>query len=263
MNIVEQALWRVKRVLSFASLVYSFVNALIALLAFSIVLSFFSISLVYALILTIPYFLYSYIRKHKKLGFGDVEERIPELEWRLRTSADNKERTDDVASSLHHDVMQRLSLVKASKFLSSKHMISKFATVFGLIVLLSFFYTQDITFKNTQSALADNPLGDISIPGNVDLEQFLGGSEEVPDELSGEETIPQYGDKEEILELSQMKGLVDIGEYDSNNQGKTFTKQSTGTSGNAVGSGNSQEKISDSQKSIVENYFKRINQKSP
>ena len=139
MNILEQALWRVKRVLSFASFIYSFVNAFIVFLIFSLVISFFSISAVYALIPTIPYFLYVYIQKHKKLGFGDVEERIPELEWRLRTSADNKERTDDVASSLHHDVMQRLNLVKASKFFSSKHMLSKFAAVLGLIILFSFF----------------------------------------------------------------------------------------------------------------------------
>ena len=258
MELVEGSLRKVKRVLHLTSLIYSVTSAAIAFLIFSVIFAFFSLSLFFAFIPAGIYFVYVHTKKTKAFGFGDVEKKIPELEWRLRTSADNKNRHDELASSLHRDVIQKVSLVKLSKFLSSKNMVYKFTAVVGLLFLLSFVQVKDVTLEEVQANIDGNAVTGFFNKQKGELEGFFEAGEEAPEDLFGESTVPQYGDKEELVKLSQMQGLVNVENYDPEGEGKEFTRKSTGVAGQAVGSGASGEKISEEDKDIVENYFKGI-----
>src|SRR3989344_4998313 len=138
MEILKQTLKQVKQILFFVSFFNSFVNSLIVLLLFTLLFFFFHLSWIYALIPFLGFLVFNTFRGMKRMGYYDVEKKIPDLEWRLRTSADNAEREDDVALDLHHDVLERLQQVSATRIMNKKQTVSKIATILGLCFLLAF-----------------------------------------------------------------------------------------------------------------------------
>tara|TARA_Y100000310_G_C20628758_1_gene787428 strand:+ start:364 stop:1152 length:789 start_codon:yes stop_codon:yes gene_type:complete len=257
MQIIEKSLHKVKRVLNLTRFLYSLISSAIIFLIFTILLKIFSLPIIYALLPGIIYFGYIHKKKKKQLGFGDVEEKIPELEWRLRTSADNKYRHDEIATSLHKDVMDNIQKVNIRTFLGSKNTLYKFTTIIGLILVLTFINVQGITTENLQPIIKDNKLTGFLIKQKDKLGTFLEEGKEAPEDLFGEKANLNYGDEEELLELNQMKGLVDVNNY-NDGEGKEFSKESSGTVGKALGSGNSNEKISDKNQELVDKYYKGI-----
>jgi len=259
MEIVEHALRKVKKVLRFTSFLYNFINTFLVFLLSAVFFVFFSWPLAYALLPAGGFFIYASYKKNKKLGFGDVEKKIPELEWRLRTSADNKYRHDELASSLHKDVMNKIKLVKVSKFLGRKNILYKFATAVFLLVLLAVVQVNEVTYAAIKPSLT----GD-SVTGffeqELDLSTFF-GEKETDEDLYGESSVAPYGDKEELLKLSQAGGLVDNNANGDGN-GKDFTKQSTGSGNEEVISGQtSKENLDPKNKKIVTNYFTRLQER--
>lgn len=262
MDILKQALKQVKQVLFFVSFFNSFVNSVIVLLIFTLLFFFFNISWIYALIPFLLFLTFNTARGMKKVGYYDIEKKIPNLEYRLRTSADNVERNDDVALDLHNDVLEKLHQVSATRIMNKKQTISKMAVILGLCFLLGFVSLNSIHFDDVLPALQQsmNPVtGFFAKAANLTEVSFL-DTEKNKDIYGNEEEI-NYGNKEEVVELNQMLGLVDINTYNRNGEGKTFKGTST-AEGNqeALGSENSKEKINDEDKQIVNNYFRSINQ---
>lgn len=198
----------------------------------------------------------------RKVGYYDVEKKIPDLEYRLRTSADNAERTDEVALDLHHDVLERLHQVKATRIMNKKQTISKMAAILGLCFLLVFISLNSIHFNDVLPALQKtvNPVtGFFAKAANLTDVSFFDAEKD--NSIYGSEEDIKYSNKEEVVELNQMLGLVDINSYNRNGEGKTFKGTSTATGNQeALGSDNSKEKINDEDKQIVNNYFRSINQ---
>ncbi|MDP1694200.1 MAG: hypothetical protein Q8L34_01545 [Candidatus Woesearchaeota archaeon] len=198
----------------------------------------------------------------RKVGYYDIEKKIPDLEWRLRTSADNVERNDDVALDLHHDVLEKLHQVSATRIMNKKQTISKMAAILGLCFLLGFVSLNSIQFDDVLPALqrSMNPVTGFFVKAaNLTDVSFL--DTEKNRDIYGDEEDINYGNKEEVVELNQMLGLVDINNYNRNGEGKTFKGTSTGTGNReALGSENSKEKIGDEDKQIVNNYFRSINE---
>ncbi len=260
MDIIKQALKQVKQILFFVSFFNSFVNSLIIFLLFALAFFFFAVPWIYALIPFLVFLTVNTIRGMKKIGYYDVEKKIPDLEWRLRTSADNAERDDDVALDLHHDVLERLQQVSATRIMNKKQTISKIAAILGLCFLLGFFSLNSIHFDDVLPALQE---GTTSLTGffakTANLTDVSFSDKESKDNLYGDEEQIKYG-KEQVIELNQMLGLVDINSYNKDKDGKTFKGTSTGTGNReALGSENSKEKIDDEDKQIVNNYFRSIN----
>lgn len=262
MDIIKQALKQVKQILFFVSFFTSFVNAVITLLLFTLLLFFFNITWLYALIPFLLLLTVNTFRGMKKVGFYEVEKKIPDLEWRLRTSADNADRNDEVAMDLHHDVLERLHQVSATRIMNKKQTVSKIAVIAGLCFLLGFVSLNSIHFNDVLPAIQHgmNPVtGFFAKATNLTELSFSGDSND--DNLYGEEEQLDYGSKEEVVELNQMLGLVDVNNYNRDGEGKTFKGTSTGNGNReALGSENSKEKIGDEDKQIVNNYFRSINQ---
>ena len=262
MDILKQSLKQVKHVLFFVSFFNSFVNSVIVLLLFTLVFFFFNLPWIYALIPFGLFLIINTIRGMRKIGYYDIEKKIPDLEWRLRTSADNADRSDEVAMDLHHDVLEKLHQVSATRIMNKKQTISKMTAILGLCLLLGFVSVNSIHFDDVLPSIRD---GTDSLTGffakatNLSDVSFFDDKQE--DNIYGEEEQIDYGGKEQVVELNQMLGLVDVNNYNRNGDGKTFKGGSTATGNReALGSENSKEKISDENRKIVNEYFHRINQ---
>ena len=262
MDILKQALKQVKQVLFFVSFFNSFVNSVIVLLIFTLLFFFFNISWIYALIPFLLFLTFNTAKGMKKIGYYDIEKKIPDLEWRLRTSADNADRNDDVALDLHHDVLEKLHQVSATRIMNKKQTISKMAAILGLCFILGFLSLNSIHFDDVIPALqrSISPVTGFFVKtANLTDVSFL-DTEKNRDSYGDEEDI-KYSNKEEVVELNQMLGLVDINNYNRDGEGKTFKGTTTGTGNReALGSENSKEKIGDEDKQIVNNYFRSINE---
>ncbi len=261
MDIIKQALRQVKQILFFVSFFNSFVNSLIVFLLFSLLFFFFKLPWIYALVPFLLFLALNTLRGMRKVGYYDIEKKVPDLEWRLRTSADNADRDDELAIDLHHDVLERLQHVSATRIMNKKQTVSKIAAIFGLCFLLAFVSLNSIHFDDIIPAIQDGftPVtGFFAKAANLTDVSFFG--DEANDNFYGEEEQISYGNKEEIVELNQMLGLVDVNQYNRDGEGKTFKGTATG-SGNreGLGSENSKEKIGEEDKQIVNNYFRSIN----
>src|SRR3989344_4835608 len=257
MDILKQSLKQVKHVLFFVSFFNSFVNSVIVLLRFPLVVFFFNLPWIYALIPFGLFLIINTIRGMRKIGYYDIEKKIPDLEWRLRTSADNADRSDEVAMDLHHDVLEKLHQVSATRIMNKKQTISKMTAILGLCLLLGFVSVNSIHFDDVLPSIRDGTDSLTSFfakATNLSDVSFFDDKQE--DNIYGEEEQIDYGGKEQVVELNQMLGLVDVNNYNRNGDGKTFKGGSTATGNReALGSENSKEKISDENRKIVNEYF--------
>lgn len=260
MDIIKRALHQVKQVLFFISFLTSFVNALLVFLFCILVLLLFSVSWIFAGIPFVLFLIFNTAKNMKRVGYKDIEQRIPDLEWKLRTSADNVDREDELALDLHNDVLDKLYQVKATRIINKRQTASKLAAVLGLLLLIVFVSVQGITYDDLKENIQDGISPVTGFFSKLTNMTEISLTDEEQQDIYGETEDVQYGNKEEIIELNQMVGLVDIKQYDKNKEGKTF-KGTSSAQGNreALGSETSKEKISEEDKEIVNNYFKSIN----
>lgn len=261
MDILKQALRAVKQILFFVSFFNSFINSLMVFLLCSLIFFFFKIPWIYALIPFLLFLGITTLLGMKKVGYYDVEKKIPDLEWRLRTSADNADRDDELAMDLHHDVLERLQEVRATRIMNKKQLASKVAAVVGLCFVLLFVSANSIHFDDVVPALQKGITPITGFFGKAaNLSEVAFGKEETTEDLYGDEEQIKYGGKEEVIELNQILGLVDIQKANRNKEGKDFKGMSSDSGNRGVfGSENSKESINEEDKDIVNNYFKKIN----
>src|SRR3989344_1430195 len=262
MDLLKQSLKQVKQVLFFVSFFNSFVNSVIVLLLFTLAFFFFNFSWIYALIPFGLFLIVNTVRGMRKIGYYDVEKKIPDLEWRLRTSADNADRNDELAMDLHHDVLEKLHQVSATRIMNKKQTISKMTAILGLCLLLGFVSLNSIHFDDVLPSIREGTnsfTGFFAKTTNLSDVSFFDDKQE--DTLYGDEEQIDYGGKEQVVELNQMLGLADVNNYTRNGEGKTFKGGSTGTGNReALGSENSKENINEEDQQIVKKYFDTINQ---
>lgn len=259
MKLIESKLRQVKRILAFTSLLYSVINTLVAFMIFLLILKFFTLPLIYSIVPTGAYFVYAISKKNKKIGFSHVEKKIPTLEWKLRTSADNVDRDDEVVEGLHRDVMDQIRLVSVSKFLTNKDTVFKFATVVCLSLLFVVISAKNVNFGELKPEITGNAVKEFFDKDNFDLGRFFVDDEEGEGDIYGENSVAKYGNKEELLKLNQVGGVVDPSKI-GNGEGKEFGDKSFNTGDKeAVGGDTSKEKIREEDKEIIMNYFKKIN----
>jgi len=183
---------------------------------------------------------------------------MPELEWRLRTSADNIHRDDELAHSLHQDVIDKTKHVTLGTFLTTKRTLFTSGGIVGLIILLSLFQGTDITFQQVTEDLDPSDITGLFVrtAGNLTTYEEIG--EEASEDIYGNPSVAIYGGAEEELELSQLGGVVNMNKQGSGS-GKESTAKNTALSGStATGSATSTEKIKEEDKTIIQNYFSKI-----
>ncbi len=155
---IEDALTELKRELIFVDLFNILLNSIIGFLAGLVITTVFNIGWDWAFLpafAVLIYFAVKYFRQRKLIA---VETRVPELKERLRTAADNVNKTNEITSSLKDDVVKDMKKVETTLFIDIEGIgvrLFSIAVVAFIIIILSFL---NLTFDFQFAPIISNPI---------------------------------------------------------------------------------------------------------
>lgn len=258
MSSVRSALRQVKRQLLLNRLFNVLLNALLLFALCAIVLALLKVSWYYAAIPAILYFIPFSIKNVKQIRLREAEEKIPELEWQLRTTEDTLGQENEVIESLHHRVMQILTHLKTSYLVDGKILGYKMGAVVALVGLFILF--------STQSFLTDmiNPNGLTGLfakdPGDLAFNDVNGSSLKSTygdRDIYGDKDLAELGNNALDLELKRQNNDLN---YDDLNdpQNRQFTSQGSIGDIGASADASYEEEIDEEHQQLVKTYFEKL-----
>lgn len=206
-NMFEEVKYELLKVL----LLNVFLEAAVIFLAAHLVLSIFSMPLIYSGVIAAAYFGYRFYTESVKFNLKHIEERNPHLKEMLRTAADNQEADSLMAHALFAEVLKKMRKVSSGTFINMEIILKRVGAIFVLsIVLVS------LAFFNIDIARFDNPLQQpLDRAG-----QFFRGltGEELPqeeidlgdDSLYGEARMADLSQEELDLQINPSLNQVDF-----------------------------------------------------
>lgn len=258
MSSVRLALQRVKRQLVVMRLFATFLNAA---LIFGITAPLFvlaSLSWLYAFIPTLVYFVPVGVWRVREVKLKEAEERVPELEWQLRTTEDTLDKQNEVVESLHQRVLQKLVHLRNSYLLDQRVVGYKLAGIMGLLgvlVVLNVFHVAvlDITQPGGLTGL----FTDEGAYGLGDVNSTSFDTEKGDRDIYGEEDTAKLGDEELELELNRENSELD---YDrlGDVKGKEFSQQNRLGDVGASADSSYEEEIDEENQKLVKKYFENL-----
>jgi len=190
-NMFEEIKYELLKVL----LLNVFLESAVVFLGAHLLLSIFSMPLLYSGVVGATYFGLRFWFESKKFNIKRIEDRNPSLKEMLRTANDNQENDTLMAHALFADVLKKMRKVSSGTFINMNIILKRIGTIFVLsIVLVS------LAFFNIDIGQFENPLQQpLSKAG-----QFLKGltGKELPQEEIdlGDDSL--YGDAR-MADLSQ------------------------------------------------------------
>lgn len=146
-------------------------NAVIFFFILHLMLSLFSINVMWSVYASIAYFVFSTYRQIKKIRLHTIEENNPELREILQTANDNMDKDNLMVRAMFRDLMARMKDVSSGSFLDAKKLVFKLSIITSLsiaIVLLATLHVNLGIFDNP-FAWMENMLNAQENPENVDL----------------------------------------------------------------------------------------------
>lgn len=256
MKAIVRALLEIKKLLFFITIFTNFIDSVIVFLIFCFIFILFKVPGYYAAVPFLLHFFFFGRKKVKAMSYKYVESRIPSLKERLRTSADNLEKDNDIVKSLHRDVLAEMKHVKTSAFLDDKGLVIKMLTISVLSIIIIMSSASNfaiIGWKDAVNEINHALSGEESIYQNLtEIERFNEGSEDI----FGKESVAELGLEELDLKLDTAASGVNINkvkDVEEKEFGSTFPKDIYATSDSSYN-----EKISKENQEIVKNYYKQI-----
>ncbi|MEK6839781.1 MAG: hypothetical protein AABX72_02490 [Nanoarchaeota archaeon] len=258
MSSVRSALRQVKRQLLLNRIFNVFLNAALLSTICAVILAFVKVSWYFALIPGILYFIPATIKNVKQIKLREAEEKIPELQWQLRTTEDTLGKENEVIESLHYRVMQILTRLKTSYLVDGKILGYKAGAVVALLGLFLLFSTQsfltDMISPNGLTGLFAKDPGDLAFNdvNGSSLKSKYGDRD-----IYGEKDLAELGNEALDLELKRQNNDLN---YDDVNdpQNRQFTsKGSLGDIG-ASADASYEEEIDEEHQQLVKNYFEKL-----
>ena len=97
---ISREISKLKRRLVITKFFDCFLDSILVGLVISGLLLVFGVSGLYSFIVGGAYLAWGFIRSAKKSSLSEIEKRIPNLEWQLRTAADNSEKQNEIIERL-------------------------------------------------------------------------------------------------------------------------------------------------------------------
>lgn len=259
MDKVVDALREVRRSLVVNRLFNYFMNSLIIFLVSALILIIFRLSWVFALIPPILYLLPKIYRSFVKTSYKDIEEIVPNLEWQLRTAADNVEKQDEIAKSLKNTVLNNLKDVRSSFFMDEKSMVYKLVSIAFLsfiVILIGSFHINFADFKGIIPSGFASKVG--KGVGGIFGENFQGDFEKEHDRnIYGEESVIELGNEELNIQINPESNqydpsrLTDIENHD-------FTRSGVLNNIGASPDQSYEERIKKEEQELIRAYLNRL-----
>ncbi len=258
MKQIEFALKDVRKVLIISGLFNTTLNALIIFLGFVLIFILGDLKFYYAIAPAVVYFLFSTYKNFKRNSYKEVEERFPDLEWQLRTSADNLDKENEVVESLHKSVLRKIENVRVSSFFSNKATVFKLLSATALSFLIMFMATFDVNVFDLNKITGDFlKLDNKDELEGLDYENYEGEFEKESNrEIYGDEKIVELGNKNIEIELNPEEGEINPDEIREVEE-KEFERGKLGDIG--VSSDRShEERIKREYQELIKQYFSRL-----
>ena len=187
---------------------------------------------------------------------SEIEKKIPNLEWQLRTAADNAGRDNNIINRLNEEVAEKVGFVSISDLLSGKRTIKRMflMVLFGALI----FYVQLSGFNFIDAAVGEDGMGPVSkITGLFSGEEDVNGRKNRFD-IFGDEKVIELGQRELELELGTEMNEIDLGKEGALGAGASGGKNFRGSVGSDQDSSYSESYNSDEEE-IIENFYNNLN----
>lgn len=272
MKPIGKALMELRTVLFSIGMFYSLIDSFIVLLFSLLILILFRLPWEIAFVPFIIFFIWNTRKQLRKLGYSDVERRVPQLSESLRTAADSLSRDNEVVKALHEEVLNKMKLIKTSAFMGFSK-ITRQLLIIGVLAFLiisvsalNLKFLDATTLLERSGAIGSGNFWDNAKstffgikapedPNAVLFEQQIDLLDET--ELYGNATVIELGIDELNLEVSPELSGVAIGDV-RDPEDREFTDQTTPTDIQATSDSTFSEDIPAEYRGIVRNYFKAI-----
>jgi hypothetical protein len=209
----------------------------------------------YALLPSGLYFSFFGVKKVREVKLREAEEKLPELEWQLRTTEDTLGQENEVVESLHRRVLDKLLHIRNSYLVDGKKLTYQFV---GIMVFAVLFFSVQIADVTVLDLTKPDSLTGLFVQDTLpDESADLSALPEGDRDIYGEEDVAELGDEELNLKLSQQAN-----ELDMNNLQDVQNKQFSGQEGlgdiGATADASYTESIDEDQQEIVKKYFEEL-----
>jgi len=234
-------------------------TSVIIFLAFYLGLMLISINPWYALFPTLAYLIFLLYKDLNTNKYKMVEGKYAPLYEKLRTSADNVDRENEVVYELQDDVVKDLKNVPVSSFVKIKRVSAKILGSIILCLLILFASIYNIRFGDFNFAL--DKLKEIIYTegtgeGNQSGYELVAGKGGKEGDIYGEESVAKIGNQQLQIKIKQATleiASAQIYEAPEKQFEETFPDEIFATA-----SGGYEEKISIEDQKLVKEYFKEL-----
>jgi hypothetical protein len=212
----------------------------------------------YALVPMIAYgSIHTWRNVKKRQNMSYVEGKVPELSEQLTTVADNTDKDNAIVNSLQEDVLRGMRAIKTSYFLSFGRLTRELITLAVTSVLIITAAAHGVHFIDFNDLVKD--LGNLAKGPNGPYElsgeglEFL---ENMSEDIYGNKTLEELGNKDLKLQLTPILSDIDIGRTkppESREFTSTLPREIKATTDVSF-----QESIPKGYQRIVKSYFSEI-----
>lgn len=261
---IELALDDLKKELVFFDLFNMMLNSIIVFLGALLVCIVFDLSWQWAVLVWLigtGIFGYYYIKNTRLVN---VEGKVPELEERLRTAADNINKNNEITNDLKEEVVHDMKKIKSDLFIDINSIgvrLFSIIIIAFIVVIVSF---MGLTFDFEFSEAVSNPAGYMKTrvfggdAGNVSNIDFIKG-ENLGDIYGNRTELVKLGDESISLEVRPLQtemDFQDVQDVENRNFNPPVYPKEIYTSHDASYS----ETISKKNQAVVKSYFEQISQ---
>ncbi len=210
-----------------------------------------------SIIISLLAFFFTVLKNNKKMQLAFAESKTPELEWKLRTAADNLEEKNELIKQLHEQVLKELHQFKTTSLFELNKVSSKIVLI-SIICFLGVF----LTFLNPWSykpfdtgglvGVFDNFLTSISDKVNIKTKGFQNDSD-----IYGDPALAQLGDKELQLLVNPLQNEINLDEIKPAQENE-FGNSDLPDEISASNQASFEDEIPSEHQEVVKKYFKEI-----
>lgn len=209
-QIVKEALEELETNITVLDLGKGILNTLIIFVLIFLLATIFHFSIYFAFIPSLVFFVFNLIFIFYKNKYIVAEEKVPELNERLRTVADNLDRSNPILDSLKEDVVRSMTRVKADYFIDYTGVAIRilFLTIISILVIIASFLNVSFDFnfsdlpiiRGQSVRLAGQEVADLNLT-------YLEGN---LSDILGEKSIAKLGTKQLKLVINPLESDADI-----------------------------------------------------
>lgn len=190
-----------------------FLSSIIVFLIADFVALIFSMPIWYVVILSVIYFIITFVMEVRKISVHYVEQKNPELREILRTAKDNMGEDTIMAHALFYEVLEKMKRISSGTFLDFKKLVLKIGAIFVLAIILV-----SLAFFNVNIAKFEDPL---SVPLRA-IGGFFGkltgqdvqAADKATDDVFGDPSMAKLGNNQLVATVNPSLSSPDFNNID-------------------------------------------------